>query len=256
MLARITGARQTDDGCGYDGRTVGHRHRSDRHEGRRLRPGRSRARRGHRLDRSRPRPAVLGGARARQRVAQGVLDRADRPRFGGRRREHRRCGSERPQRRPLSPRRGRVAVRPAILATDARARRHAAELGAGDRGSRLLELTGQLPMAATPSVLLRWLREHEPETLTRARWLLSSTDWLRLRLTGTAATDPTMAAAAFVSLDSPGWSLEALELCDLRGPRGEAPAHDGQHCDRGPRERRGVASDRDPGRDSGGGRRT
>ena len=107
------------------------------------------------------------------------------------------------------------AVRPAILATDARARQHAADLGAGPRGGRLLELTGQLPMAATPSVLLRWLREHEPEALHRARWLLSSTDWLRLRLTGTAATDPTMAAAAFVSLESPGWSLEALELCDL-----------------------------------------
>lgn len=110
--------------------------------------------------------------------------------------------------------RGR-AVRPAILATDARARRHAATLGAGARGRRLLELTGQLPMAAAPSALIGWLRDHEPEALERSRWLLSSTDWLRFELTGTAATDPTMAAAAFVALESPGWSQEALTLCGL-----------------------------------------
>jgi L-xylulokinase len=68
-------------------------------------------------------------------------------------------------------------------------------------------------MAAAPSALLGWLREHEPDALARSRWILSSTDWLRLRLTGTTATDPTMAAAAFVSLESPGWSPEALALC-------------------------------------------
>lgn len=114
-------------------------------------------------------------------------------------------------------------VRPAILATDARARRQAAELGSGSRGSRLLDLTGQLPMAATPSAIISWLRTHEPEALERSRWMLSSTDWLRLRLTGVAATDPTMAAASFVALEAPGWSLEALALCDLHDVDAKLP---------------------------------
>ncbi len=108
-----------------------------------------------------------------------------------------------------------TAVRPAILATDARARSQAAELGSGARGNRLLELTGQLPMAASPGALMRWLGEHEPEALERSRWLLSSTDWLRLRLTGSPATDLTMAAAAFVDMRSSGWSHEALALGEL-----------------------------------------
>jgi L-xylulokinase len=70
-------------------------------------------------------------------------------------------------------------------------------------------------MAASPSALLRWLRDHEPEVLQRSRWLLSSTDWVRLMLTGTVATDLTMAAAGFVALRTRTWSVEALELCDL-----------------------------------------
>lgn len=107
------------------------------------------------------------------------------------------------------------AIRPAILATDARSTSYATELAAGSRGQRLLDLTGQLPMAASPSAVVRWLRDHEPGAVARSRWLLSSTDWLRLHLTGVAATDPTMAAAAFASLESGAWSLEALALCDL-----------------------------------------
>jgi L-xylulokinase len=70
-------------------------------------------------------------------------------------------------------------------------------------------------MAGSPSAVLGWLRDHEPEALERSRWSLSSTDWLRLRLTGTAATDPTMAAAAFRSLEASTWSREALSLCGL-----------------------------------------
>jgi L-xylulokinase len=107
------------------------------------------------------------------------------------------------------------AVRPAILATDARARRYASELGGGARGTRLLELTGQLPMPATPAAIMRWLRDHEPGVLERSRWLMSSTDWLRLQLTGVAATDPTMAAASFVALESRSWSASAAGLCGL-----------------------------------------
>jgi L-xylulokinase len=108
-----------------------------------------------------------------------------------------------------------VAVRLAILATDARARRQAVKLGSGTCGRRLLDLTGQLPMAASPSAIISWLGDHEPDALERSRWLVSSTDWLRLKLTGTAVTDLTTAAASFVALGSTVWSPEALALCDL-----------------------------------------
>jgi L-xylulokinase len=79
-------------------------------------------------------------------------------------------------------------------------------------------------MAAAPSAVITWLREREPEALVQARWLMSSTDWLRFKLTGNAATDHTMASAAFVSLGSPGeWSLEALALCGADDLAGKLP---------------------------------
>jgi sugar (pentulose or hexulose) kinase len=36
---------------------------------------------------------------------------------------------------------------------------------------------------------LRWLFDHEPETMAWARWILSCKDWLRFRLTGEIAAD-------------------------------------------------------------------
>ena len=53
--------------------------------------------------------------------------------------------------------------------------------------------------ALTPGfalVVLRWLRDHEPAVLERARTLLFAKDWIRFRLTGEAATDGSDASHA------------------------------------------------------------
>lgn len=53
--------------------------------------------------------------------------------------------------------------------------------------------------APTPGfalVVLRWLREHEPAALERARTLLFAKDWIRFRLTGEVATDGSDASHA------------------------------------------------------------
>jgi xylulokinase len=72
------------------------------------------------------------------------------------------------------------ATRPAITFLDTRSRREAAELEAatGIRGWGL----GPLPAAL-------WAERHEPAATARARWYLSTWEWLAFRLTGTAA-DP------------------------------------------------------------------
>jgi xylulokinase len=51
--------------------------------------------------------------------------------------------------------------------------------------------------------LLRWVARHEPRTYQRARWALLPKDWIRHRLTGTAATDPSDASATLL------WDLPA-----------------------------------------------
>jgi xylulokinase len=46
--------------------------------------------------------------------------------------------------------------------------------------------------------MLSWLVAHEPDVLRRARWALQPKDWVRMRLTGLAATDPTDASGTLL----------------------------------------------------------
>ncbi|MFJ3957115.1 FGGY-family carbohydrate kinase [Arthrobacter sp. NPDC090010] len=110
-------------------------------------------------------------------------------------------------------------TRAAILATDARAVAEAAELGEGARGEEALAETGQVPAPYSPSSLLSWLGRNEPETLERSRWYLFCKDWLRLKLTGEVATDPSEASASFTNLHDQRWSDEALRIYDLQHHR-------------------------------------
>ena len=106
-------------------------------------------------------------------------------------------------------------VRPAILATDSRAHAEAARLASGATGRRMLRLTGRVPGPESPAALLTWLRSAEPGAFDRIRWVLFCKDWLRFRLTGSIATDPSEASAAFTDVRSQAWSAEALELSGL-----------------------------------------
>jgi sugar (pentulose or hexulose) kinase len=62
---------------------------------------------------------------------------------------------------------------------------------------------------------LRWLFDHEPETMASARWILTCKDWLRFRLTGEIATDETEAAVAPGDARARGRSIDMLRLFGL-----------------------------------------
>jgi L-xylulokinase len=106
-------------------------------------------------------------------------------------------------------------VRPAILATDSRAHEYVGRYRANGTAAQALALTGQSPFAGSPAAVYSWLRDHEPATLQDARWLLFCKDWLRFRLTGVAATDPTEASASFTDIADQAYSLAALVLYEL-----------------------------------------
>jgi L-xylulokinase len=116
-----------------------------------------------------------------------------------------------------------VPVRPAILATDSRAHEYSARTAVGAVGAQALALTGQVPFAASPASLYAWLRDTEPEQYRRVRWALFCKDWIRLRLTGEVATDPTDGSASFVDLNDRQWSSSALDLFGLGGLRDAMP---------------------------------
>jgi len=114
-------------------------------------------------------------------------------------------------------------VRPAVLAMDSRAHEYVARYRRDGVSARALPLTGQSPFSASPAAVYAWLRDFEPSALERARWLLFCKDWLRLRLTGEVATDPTDASASFTNVRTQAYSPEAFALYGLSAVAEKVP---------------------------------
>ncbi len=108
-----------------------------------------------------------------------------------------------------------VVLRPAILWLDRRAATEAGDYQQlpADLRARM----GNAPTAGMAGPILRWLSRHEPEAYRLARWMLSPKDWLRLRLTGEAATDPSDASGTLLfDIGRDTWSAEVAEGLGLR----------------------------------------
>jgi sugar (pentulose or hexulose) kinase len=108
------------------------------------------------------------------------------------------------------------AVRPAIVWMDVRATREVEQLGSED----VHRLTGK-PADTTPALYkLLWLREHEPETIDRTRWVVDVHAFLVNRLTGgwrttTACADP----LGLIDMDRQDWSDDLLARVGLSRDR-------------------------------------
>src|SRR4051812_26412973 len=64
--------------------------------------------------------------------------------------------------------------------------------------------------------MLAWLRQHEPDVYRATGWALSPKDWLRSRLTGQFATEPSDASATLMyDLVNDSWDLDVLDVLGL-----------------------------------------
>lgn len=90
------------------------------------------------------------------------------------------------------------ALRPGINWEDSRAQDLIAGMEADRPGlsSLIFRTSGSVMQQGCTLPLLAWLLRHEPEVMARARWVMGYKDWLRLRLTGSVATDVSEAAVA------------------------------------------------------------
>ena len=108
-----------------------------------------------------------------------------------------------------------VALRPAITWLDRRAEIEADDYQRlpGDLRARL----GNAPSPGMAGPILLWLSRHEPDVYWQARWMLQPKDWLRLRLTGEAATDPTDASGTLLfDLARGEWAADLVRALRLR----------------------------------------
>jgi xylulokinase len=102
-----------------------------------------------------------------------------------------------------------VVLRPAIIWLDRRATAEAAEYLR--LSPPLLAALGHAPAPGLAGPLLAWLARHEPSAYQAARWQFQPKDWLRFRLTGAPATDPTDASGTLLyDVRRDAWALEVV----------------------------------------------
>ncbi len=76
-------------------------------------------------------------------------------------------------------------------------------------------LTGQRPYPYAATTILAWIKRNEPERYAAIGRVMFCKDWLRYRLTGVFATDPTDASTAFTELRSQRYDPAVLSLYGL-----------------------------------------
>ena len=103
------------------------------------------------------------------------------------------------------------ALRPAILWLDTRGKAYLPRFPAA-AASRC----GNRPSAGMAASSLLWLKEHDPRCYARAVWALQPKDWLRLRMGGTPATDPSDATGTLLARVEGDWDRELIAALDLR----------------------------------------
>ncbi|HEV2094833.1 MAG TPA: FGGY family carbohydrate kinase [Rubrobacter sp.] len=106
-------------------------------------------------------------------------------------------------------------LRPAVLWADSRSGGELAAYRGLDPDLRRLLANPPAVGMAGPSLI--WLGRNEPDVYGAARWALQAKDWLRLRLTGAAASEPSDASATLLyDLPSDRWAYPVVEALGLR----------------------------------------
>ncbi len=107
-------------------------------------------------------------------------------------------------------------VRNAIGSADGRAREFIEQWGSDGTAERILPKTTQAIWPAQPNALLRWLRDNEPESIAKTKWVLMCKDFVRLQLTGEAYMELTdQSGTSLMNVVTGEYDDEVLEAWDL-----------------------------------------
>ena len=115
-------------------------------------------------------------------------------------------------------------ARRGILSADSRAWRYPLDWRADGTEEAAFRISCQHILACQPVSLLAWLRDNEPGTLERTRWVFSCKDYVRFRLTGEARAEITdWSGAGLMDLRARSFSPELLRLFGLEQIRSALP---------------------------------
>jgi L-xylulokinase len=111
-------------------------------------------------------------------------------------------------------------VRNGINSMDTRARHYVDQWSADGVHAKALPKTTQSLWPGQPNALLRWLREHEPESLAKASWALMCKDYIRSRLCGQIHAELSdMSATSLMNVATECYDDEVLELFGIADVR-------------------------------------
>lgn len=115
-------------------------------------------------------------------------------------------------------------IRPAITSADDRARDYAARWARNGTSRAVGERTLQGLFSSHPVALLAWLKNHEPESYARVRWVFSMKDYLVLRATGRAISDySNQSGNSLMNLATRDYDPEILRLLGIAEIEGKLP---------------------------------
>ncbi len=108
------------------------------------------------------------------------------------------------------------ALGKAIIWADGRSDSVAKRLNAEIGDERLATLAGNRVAAGFMAATLAWMREHSPSGLEGARWALLPKDYLRLRMGGPPASEPSDASATLLyDIAADRWSSALAEVAGV-----------------------------------------
>lgn len=115
-------------------------------------------------------------------------------------------------------------VRKGILSSDTRAWTWQNEWQRSGTAKEFSRRSLQGVMSCQPLCLLRWLKEEEPESYRKIRWVLGVKDYIRLRMTGVACAEITdFSGSGLVNLRTGRYDSEILVLAGLTEMDGRLP---------------------------------
>lgn len=103
-------------------------------------------------------------------------------------------------------------VGPAILWNDGRAAAFVEQWYQDGTLEQAFRLNGTVVFPGSQAAILRWLYEHDPQRIKRAKMAFYCKDWLALKLTGVAATDESDASFPFFDIRARHYAPELLRL--------------------------------------------
>ena len=109
-----------------------------------------------------------------------------------------------------------AVIRPALLWNDVRTTEQCREMTTALGLNGLRRTVGNLALEGFTAPKLLWLRENEPASYDRIRTLLLAKDYIRYKLTGEFATEPSDAAGTLLfDVHRRRWSDEVLSTLDI-----------------------------------------